>query len=78
MDLDDHQGDGIFALFCSDARVFTLGVHGKSKFHAQKQKSDLNIELEDGTSDNIYLKCVLVYYFLSCNQDKHWAILSLF
>ena len=56
LDLDVHQGDGT-ASFFSPARteVFCLSVHARNNFPARKQKSHLDIELEDGCLDDQYL-----------------------
>lgn len=49
VDCDVHQGDGTAAIFEHDPSVFTLSVHGRRNFPFQKQHSDLDIALEDGT-----------------------------
>jgi acetoin utilization deacetylase AcuC-like enzyme len=56
VDLDVHQGDGTAAIFAGDTGVFTLSMHGKRNFPFRKQESRLDIELEDGTSDDEYLR----------------------
>ncbi len=55
VDCDVHQGDGTAAIFEHDPSVFTLSVHGRRNFPFQKQHSDLDIALEDGTGDDDYL-----------------------
>lgn len=55
VDLDVHQGDGTAAIFRGDDRVFTLSLHGEKNFPFVKQKSDLDVELPDGTDDLAYL-----------------------
>ena len=54
-DLDVHQGNGTAAIFAGDADVFTLSVHGRDNYPFHKEASDLDIELEDGTTDATYL-----------------------
>ena len=56
VDLDVHQGDGTAAIFAGDTEVFTLSMHGKRNFPFRKQQSRLDIELEDGTTDDEYLR----------------------
>lgn len=56
VDLDVHQGDGTAAIFGSDRDVFTLSMHGKKNFPFRKQQSTLDVELEDGTTDDVYLE----------------------
>ena len=55
LDLDVHQGNGTAAIFAEDPTVFTLSVHGAGNFPFRKEKSDLDIELPDGTEDAEYL-----------------------
>jgi len=58
VDLDVHQGDGTAALFFEDPAVFTLSVHGRKNFPFRKQQSRLDVELEDQTEDEAYLRLV--------------------
>lgn len=55
LDCDVHQGNGTAAIFRGDPTVFTFSLHGRRNFPFRKQRSDLDIELEDGTSDDGYL-----------------------
>jgi acetoin utilization deacetylase AcuC-like enzyme len=55
VDLDVHQGDGTAAIFAAEPRVFTFSMHGARNFPFTKQKSDLDVELADGTGDAPYL-----------------------
>ena len=55
-DLDVHQGNGTASIFKSNNRVFTFSMHGKHNYPFRKEKSDLDIELEDGTEDDLYLR----------------------
>ena len=55
LDLDVHQGNGTAAIFKSNPKIFTLSVHGAKNYPFQKEKSDLDIELEDETDDKKYL-----------------------
>ncbi len=56
IDLDVHQGNGTASLFRSNNNVFTLSFHGKKNYPFRKEKSDLDIEFDDNTSDQKYLK----------------------
>lgn len=56
LDCDVHQGDGTAAIFSSDATVFTFSIHGARNFPFHKVCSDVDIALEDGTSDEPYLQ----------------------
>ena len=55
IDLDVHQGNGTAAIFRGDDSVFTLSLHGARNFPFRKEASDLDVELEDGTTDQPYL-----------------------
>ncbi|MCG9971241.1 histone deacetylase family protein [Christiangramia crocea] len=55
VDLDVHQGNGTAEIFQNDPSVFTFSMHGKGNYPFKKESSDLDIELEDGTSDDAYL-----------------------
>lgn len=55
IDLDVHQGDGTAFIFQNEPRVFTFSMHGKKNYPTRRGPSDLDIDLPDGTSDQIYL-----------------------
>ncbi|MEO0554500.1 MAG: histone deacetylase [Bacteroidota bacterium] len=55
LDLDVHQGNGTAQIFRNQKRVFTFSMHGAKNYPMQKEVSDLDVELEDGASDKIYL-----------------------
>ena len=55
VDCDVHQGDGTAQIFQDDPLVFTLSLHGRKNFPFRKQRSSLDVELEDGTTDDVYL-----------------------
>ncbi|MGB0176035.1 MAG: histone deacetylase, partial [Owenweeksia sp.] len=56
VDLDVHQGNGTAKLMENEARVFTFSMHGAHNYPLHKEKSDLDIELPDGTTDKFYLE----------------------
>jgi len=56
IDLDVHQGNGTADIFTSEPRVFTFSMHGKNNYPFRKEKSDLDIPLEDKTEDHTYLR----------------------
>ncbi|MEY3678956.1 MAG: hypothetical protein RI924_1097 [Bacteroidota bacterium] len=56
IDLDVHQGNGTAEIFATNDRVFTFSMHGEKNFPFRKEQSNLDIGLEDGTSDELYLK----------------------
>ena len=55
IDLDVHQGNGSARIFQNDETVFTLSLHGAKNFPFEKEQSDLDVELPDGTKDDQYL-----------------------
>ena len=58
LDLDVHQGDGTAKIFENDDNVFTVSIHSKKNYPSKKQNSNIDIELEDGIDDEIYLNIV--------------------
>ena len=55
IDCDVHQGNGTAAIVKNDPTIFTFSIHGKNNFPYQKEKSDLDIALENGADDAAYL-----------------------
>jgi acetoin utilization deacetylase AcuC-like enzyme len=55
IDVDVHQGNGTAKLFENEPRVFTFSMHGKNNYPFHKEKSDIDIELLDGTTNETYL-----------------------
>jgi acetoin utilization deacetylase AcuC-like enzyme len=55
LDCDVHQGNGTAAILQNDPSIFTFSIHGKKNFPFHKEKSDLDIALDDGAGDPIYL-----------------------
>lgn len=58
IDCDVHQGNGTAAILAGDPTVFTFSIHGAKNFPFHKEKSDLDLELPDGTGDDLYLMMV--------------------
>jgi acetoin utilization deacetylase AcuC-like enzyme len=56
VDCDVHQGNGTAAIFAGDPSVFTFSMHGAHNFPFRKETSDLDVALEDGTGDAVYLE----------------------
>ncbi|WP_276088371.1 histone deacetylase [Pedobacter sp. JY14-1] len=55
VDLDVHQGNGTAEIFSSEPRVFTFSMHGDKNFPFRKERSDLDIGLDDDCGDDEYL-----------------------
>jgi acetoin utilization deacetylase AcuC-like enzyme len=55
IDLDVHQGNGTAKLFQNTMSVFTFSMHGRQTYPFHKEKSDVDVELEDGTDDATYM-----------------------
>ena len=58
IDCDVHQGNGTAAIVKDDPSIFTFSIHGKNNFPYQKEKSDLDIALENGADDTVYLRAL--------------------
>jgi len=56
IDLDVHQGNGNAVLFQNNPSVFTFSMHCKSNYFSAIENSDLDIELEQGICDEIYMR----------------------
>lgn len=56
IDLDVHQGNGTAEIFSKVERVFTFSMHAEKNFPFRKEQSDLDVGLNDGTTDSEYLK----------------------
>lgn len=70
VDLDVHQGNGTAEIFQNDHTVFTFSMHGKSNYPFQKEKSDLDIPLENGTTDKTYLQILKDTFPKLIHQEK--------
>jgi acetoin utilization deacetylase AcuC-like enzyme len=55
IDLDVHQGNGTAEIFKDESRVFTFSMHGEKNFPFRKERSDLDVGLDDDTDDETYL-----------------------
>jgi len=55
IDLDVHQGNGTAEIFYGQPGVFTFSMHGEKNFPFRKERSDLDIALEDGCEDDEFL-----------------------
>jgi acetoin utilization deacetylase AcuC-like enzyme len=56
IDLDVHQGNGTHAIFADDDRVFTFSMHAERNYPFHKVPGSLDIGLDDGTTDGLYLE----------------------
>ena len=56
IDLDVHQGNGTASIFNTNEEVFTISFHGKKNYPFRKEKSDIDVEFDDNTDDQFYLK----------------------
>ena len=55
IDLDVHQGNGTAHIFEGQPNVFTFSMHGDKNFPFVKERSDRDVPLDDGTTDEDYL-----------------------
>jgi acetoin utilization deacetylase AcuC-like enzyme len=56
IDLDVHQGNGTAKIFDGDPDVFTFSMHGARNYPFHKERSRLDVALDDGTDDATYLR----------------------
>jgi acetoin utilization deacetylase AcuC-like enzyme len=55
IDLDVHQGNGTHAIFAGEPDVFTFSMHGSRNYPFHKVAGTVDVELQDGTGDDVYL-----------------------
>ena len=55
LDLDVHQGNGTVALCRNDEATFTFSMHGTNNYPARKEQSSWDVDLPDGTTDEVYV-----------------------
>ncbi|KPL12325.1 hypothetical protein AMJ85_01170 [candidate division BRC1 bacterium SM23_51] len=57
VDCDLHQGNGTAHIFLGDPSVFTFSIHQENNYPV-KQRSDVDIGLRDGATDQEYLEAM--------------------
>lgn len=70
IDLDVHQGNGTASIFESNDKVYTFSMHGAKNYPFKKQKSDLDIPLDDNTDDELYLNILMKTLPILINKVK--------
>ncbi|HDZ76613.1 MAG TPA: histone deacetylase [Candidatus Omnitrophica bacterium] len=55
-DVDLHQGNGTANIFDNDSTVFTFSIHQEQLYPLPKERSSLDIGLDAGTNDDVYIK----------------------
>ncbi|MDO4450163.1 MAG: histone deacetylase [Moraxella sp.] len=68
LDLDVHQGNGNASIMADNDDVFVMSMHGEKNYPYHKPKSDLDINLPDGTGDDDYLS-LLKYHLPKVLDD---------
>jgi len=58
IDCDVHKGNGTASILADDSTIFTFSIHGRKNFPFDKEKSDLDIALDDNTDDETYLQAL--------------------
>ncbi len=85
LDCDVHQGNGTAEIFAADPTVFTMSIHGARNFPLRKHPSSLDVPLDDGTDDDVYLAALapaviesfdrgrpdLVFYIAGADPYEH-------
>ena len=64
VDCDVHQGNGTAAIFrdySPRGAVFTASFHGRNNYPFRKEKSDLDVEFDDGVGDHDYLAALAMH-----------------
>jgi len=68
VDLDVHQGNGTAEIMTTEERVFTFSMHGAKNYPLHKEKSDLDVGMEDHCGDHAYLE-KLQHYLTKTLKD---------
>ena len=68
IDLDVHQGNGTAKCLENESAIFTFSMHCDHNYPLQKEFSDLDIPLQVGTTDSVYLE--ILNYQLDQLIDK--------
>jgi acetoin utilization deacetylase AcuC-like enzyme len=55
LDCDVHQGNGTAEIFRTDPSVATFSIHGAKNFPFRKERSTVDVELPDGSGDDLFL-----------------------
>lgn len=61
IDCDVHQGNGTATIFATDPDVLTFSMHAAKNYPLFKARSTIDVELQDGTSDQVYLGTLTRY-----------------
>ncbi len=77
VDLDVHQGNGTAKIFENDPRVFTFSMHGAKNYPLRKEKSNLDIGVDDGIEDADYLALLKAHLPRLIDQVKPDLLLYL-
>lgn len=77
IDCDVHQGNGTASILQGDDSIFTFSIHGARNFPFDKAKSDLDIELPDGTGDEDYLSALAAGLEQSLHHSRPQLVIYL-
>ncbi len=69
-DCDVHQGDGTANILAEEPRAFTCSVHCDKNFPARKARSDMDVEIAKGTTDDEYLSTVEAAFHQAIDTSK--------
>lgn len=58
VDTDVHQGDGTAELLAGDDAAFTLSIQGGGNYPFVRARSNLDVDLHNGTGDDAYLSAL--------------------
>ncbi len=61
VDCDVHQGNGTATIFAGDPETLTFSMHAAKNYPLFKARSNIDVELPDATSDDIYLETLARY-----------------
>lgn len=56
IDVDVHQGNGTIVCLANDPTTYTFSMHQRDIYPIPKEKGDLDIDIEGGTTDETFLR----------------------
>lgn len=69
-DCDVHQGDGTATILAHEPRIFTCSIHCDKNFPARKARSDLDVPVKPGITDDEYLQTVKATLLAAIDRSK--------
>ena len=70
VDLDVHQGNGTAEIFRNTPEVFTFSMHAQANYPFEKEQSDKDIALPNGTDDKNLFRYIAQHFCHSSSETQ--------